>query len=179
MKLCFKNYIHLTQAQSKAILDLRNLDYIRLNMQNSTPIAWENHLQWIQTLHDNLHKEYFALILNDTVVGSCSWVKNEENIPLWGIFFVQTINPIISSLSAYLFISYLLEDKQEETIYSYVRKSNPLALKFNQHLGFSINKDDDEFHYLSLTKKQWQEKTHSRFITSLKKYLGKIKYEFQ
>lgn len=58
MKLCFKNYIHLTQAQSKAILDLRNLDYIRLNMQNSTPIAWENHLQWIQTLHDNLHKVF-------------------------------------------------------------------------------------------------------------------------
>lgn len=179
MNLIFKNYIHLNATQSNAILNLRNLDYIRLNMQNSMPIPLENHFQWIPTLKNNPCKEYFALILDGVVVGSCSWVKNEANEILWGIFFAQTIHPIVSSVSAYLFISYLFEEKKTAIIHSYVRKSNPLALKFNQHLGFSMDKDDEEFHYLSLTKNQWQENTQSRFITSLKKYLGKIKYEFQ
>jgi UDP-4-amino-4,6-dideoxy-N-acetyl-beta-L-altrosamine N-acetyltransferase len=179
MNLLFKNYIHVNGVQSEAILALRNCEYIRLNMYNTQTISLQNHTQWMKSLEQNRSKEYFALILNDAVVGSCSWVKDENNIISWGIYFVKTINPIISSLSAYLFMEYLFEVKCFETIDSKVRKNNPLAYSFNQNLGFVLYKEEEDFYCLSLNKEQWKKNNHTRFITSLKKYLGKINYEFQ
>lgn len=179
MTLLFKNYIHLTQEHSKAILALRNSEYIRTHMHNSEIIPLENHLQWLSTLHNNSTKEYFALIVDDVIVGSCSWLKDDKEVVSWGIFFVPTINPIISSLSAYLFIDYLFEKKGFQSLDSQVLKNNPLAFKFNQNLGFSLYQENNQFYSLSLHKKEWKSNANNRFITSLKKYLGKIKYEFQ
>lgn len=179
MNLIFKNYIHLTQEQSQTILELRNSDYIRSNMHNSEIIPLNNHLNWVETLKTNFQKEYFALILDDVVVGSCSFVQDENGVSSWGIFFVKTINPLISSVSAYLFMQYLFDIKGFTSIDSQVLKTNSLALRFNQNLGFCIYKEEKEFFRLSLSKKQWQTNTNNRFITSIKRYLGRIKYEFQ
>ncbi|MFA7083393.1 MAG: hypothetical protein WC141_02545 [Arcobacteraceae bacterium] len=179
MKLLFKNYTHLTPTQSACILELRNLEYIRTNMKSTEIIALEKHLEWVQTLKNDTSKEYFALILDEVVVGSCSWMREENNKVSWGIYFINSINPLVSSLSAYLFIEYLFETKKNTHIESFVRKENILAYKFNQHLGFSLYKEDESFFYLNLTKEQWVQRGNNRFIISLKKYLGKIEYEFQ
>ncbi|MDY0117609.1 MAG: GNAT family N-acetyltransferase [Sulfurimonadaceae bacterium] len=179
MKLLFKNYTILSQEESKTILELRNKDYIRLNMQNTESIEMQKHLEWIETLKDDMSKEYFALVLDEKIVGSCSWVRDEKDIITWGIYFAQTASPLVPSLSAYLFIEYLFKVKNNDTIKAYIRKENISAYKFNQHLGFILDTEDEIFYYVSLSKAQWLEQSTHRFITSLTKYLGKIEYEFQ
>lgn len=179
MKLLFKNYTILSEEESQSILELRNKDYIRLNMQNTEPIKMRKHLEWIGTLKDDMSKEYFALVLDEKVVGSCSWVQDEKDRITWGIYFAQTASPLLSSMGAYLFIEYLFKVKNNNIIQSYIRKENIAAYKFNQNLGFVLNNEDTIFYYLSLSKEQWLEQSTHRFITSLTKYLGKIEYEFQ
>jgi UDP-4-amino-4,6-dideoxy-N-acetyl-beta-L-altrosamine N-acetyltransferase len=179
MKLLFKNYTILSEEESQSILELRNQEYIRLNMQNTEPIEIQNHLQWVATLKDDMSKEYFALALDTKVVGSCSWVRDEKDRITWGIYFLQTASPLVPSLSAYLFIEYLFKEKNNDSIKAYIRKENISAYKFNRHLGFILDTEDEIFYYLSLSKAQWLEQSTHRFITSLTKYLGKIEYEFQ
>lgn len=179
MTLCFKNYTHLNFEESQAILALRNEEYIRMHMHNSDMISLENHLKWVDNLKNNNQKEYFALMLDEVIVGSCSWVQDEKGIISWGIFFMQNSHPLVPSLCAYLFMQYLFEQKAFQSVDSQVLKSNSLALKFNQNLGFSLYDETLESYILSLNQSQWEKSQENRFITSLKKYLGKIKYEFQ
>lgn len=179
MKIVFKNYTTLSTDESITILELRNRDYIRQNMQNSDVIKRDNHLMWVKSLKNDTSKEYFALLLDEKIVGSCSWVEDEQDIITWGIYFSQTTIPLVPSLSAYLFIEYLFGVKNNDSIKAYIRKENISAYKFNQNLGFVLNNEDTIFYYLSLSKEQWLKQSTHRFITSLKKYLGKIEYEFQ
>lgn len=177
MKIVFKEYSSLSKNQSQEILDIRNLDYIRKNMITNEIISLQNHLKWIESLKTNLEKRYFAVICEDEVLGSCSWVK-EENAFTWGIFFKDGVNPIISSCCAYLFLEHCFFDEKIKELGSLVKKENNIALNFNKNFGFKIYKEDEDYFYLKLEKEDWENNKNSRLIKSIKKYLDKIEYQF-
>lgn len=178
MKIVFKEYSVLDEKESFEILEIRNLDYIRKNMINDEIISLENHLNWIKSLKNNLNKVYFAVIYDDKIVGSCSFVKEKDLSHTWGIYFKSDTNPIISSLSSYLFLEYLFFDLKIEEIYSLVKVENVLAYKFNLNFGFTTYLEDEKFYHLKLNKDHWENSKKNRFLISLKKYLDKIDYKF-
>lgn len=179
MKIVFKNYTKLNEQQTQTVLNLRNSEYIRLNMKTTHTIELADHIKWLASLKNSSKQEHFAIFLDNNIVGACSWAEDENSKVSWGIYFTNSINPLISSLSAYLFINYLFELKNNNTIFSYIRKENTLAYGFNKNFGFTLYDEDINFYYLSLSKSQWIKRDNKRFITSLKKYLGKIAYRFE
>ncbi len=177
MNLIFKRYETLTKEETLKILDLRNKDYVRKNMTNDKIITTQNHLKWVNTLSNDNSKEYFALILNNEIVGACYWIKEDEKV-FWGIFSKENLNPIVTSTSAYLFLDYLFTKKEFETVESYVKKTNQKAYNFTKSLGFTQVFEDEEFYYFSLDCKKWQN-DEIKAISVIKRYLVKIEHSFQ
>lgn len=86
MKIVFKNYSILNEQESFEILNIRNKDFIRKNMITNEIINLENHIKWINSLKNNLDKKYFAVLCENEVLGSCSWVKEKDEFT-WGNIF--------------------------------------------------------------------------------------------
>jgi len=177
MKIVFKNYSTLNEQESFEILNIRNKDFIRKNMITNEIISLENHTKWINSLKNNLDKKYFAIICENEVMGSCSWVKEKDEFT-WGIFFKEEVNPIISSCCAYLFLENCFFYDKIEKLGSLVKKENTIAFSFNKNFGFELYKEDEDYFYLKLEKEDWENNKNSRLIKSIKKYLDKIEYQF-
>lgn len=177
MKLIFKDYITLGEKESKDILTLRNQKNIRENMVDDELISLENHLIWVKSLENNENKRYFAIDLENEIVGSVSFVKDKEKVS-WGIFFKEEINPFVSSASTFLFLDFLFLNICEK-LYSYVKKENLKALSFNKSFGFKVYKEDEEYFYLNLQKLPWEKHKNAKLLKSIKKYLDKIEYNFE
>jgi len=177
MKIVFKNYSTVDEQESFEILKIRNTDYIRKNMITNEIISYENHIKWCESLKTNLQKRYFAVICDEEILGSCSWIKEEMGFT-WGIFFKDGVNPIISSVSAYLFLENCFFKDEIKKLNSLVKKKNNIAFNFNKHFGFKIYKEDEEYFYLELEKVTWENNKNSRLIKSIKKYLDTIEYQF-
>lgn len=177
MKLIFKDYITLGEKESKDILTLRNQKNIRENMVDDELISLENHLIWVKSLENNENKRYFAIDLENEIVGSVSFVKDKEKVS-WGIFFKEEINPFVSSASTFLFLDFLFLNICEK-LYSYVKKENLKALSFNKSFGFKVYKEDEEYFYLNLQKLPWEKHKNAKLLKPIKKYLDKIEYNFE
>ena len=178
MKIVFKNYSTLNEQESFEILNIRNKDFIRKNMITNEIISLENHTKWINSLKNNLDKKYFAVLCENEVLGSCSWVK-EKNEFTWGIFFKEEVNPIISSCCTYLFLENCFFNDKIEKLGSLVKKENSIAFSFNKNFGFELYKEDEEYFYLELEKQKWENRKNSKLLKPIKNYLDKIDFEFK
>lgn len=178
MKIVFKNYSTLNEQESFEILNIRNKDFIRKNMITNEIINLENHTKWINSLKNNLDKKYFAVLCENEVLGSCSWVKEKDEFT-WGIFFKEEVNPIISSCCTYLFLENCFFNNKIEKLGSLVKKENSIAFSFNKNFGFELYKEDENYFYLELEKQKWENRINSKLLKPIKNYLDKIDYEFK
>lgn len=68
-KLAFVNFTLLSQDLLLEILSHRNAPEIRSQMRNSDPISAEDHLRFCAGLKHSKSKFYFAVFLNDILIG--------------------------------------------------------------------------------------------------------------
>jgi UDP-4-amino-4,6-dideoxy-N-acetyl-beta-L-altrosamine N-acetyltransferase len=176
MSLEFKNFIYLNENEARDILELRNQNYIKENMKNGEKITLENHLRFINSLKNLGNKKYFAVLKKDRIIGALYFVKDEKLF--WGLYFKNEANPIYKSLACYIFLNYIFS-KFDEDLNSFIKKNNPQALSFNKSFGFHEYKSDEEYIYLKLSKKEWDEKKESKLLSPVKKYLSKTTYSIK
>lgn len=177
MSLIFKDYAKLNEKELMDILHLRNQKGIRENMINSDIISFEDHKNWVKSLHSQIDKKYFAIISEKEILGSLSFVTENEKTN-WGVFFKEEVSPFISSASTFIFLEYLFSNKLKE-ISSCVKKTNLKALSFNKNFGFRIYEEDEDYYYLNLKNSFWEEYKKSRLLKPIKNYLDKIEYHFE
>ena len=70
----FKNYINMTEAESRQILEWRNDPSVRKNMYNTGIIPWENHQTFIESLKERTDRFYWQVSSGDVVCGSVNLV---------------------------------------------------------------------------------------------------------
>lgn len=70
----FKNYINLTEVESRQILNWRNDESIRRKMYNTGIIPWENHQAFIESLKERTDRFYWQVSEGDVVCGSVNLV---------------------------------------------------------------------------------------------------------
>lgn len=70
----FKNYINLTEVESRQILNWRNDESIRRKMYNAGIIPWENHQAFIESLKERTDRFYWQVSEGDVVCGSVNLV---------------------------------------------------------------------------------------------------------
>jgi hypothetical protein len=168
----FKDYKVLSQDEHQKILEIRNEEKIREASRSSHTISLQDHLQWVDLLDDSQH--YFALFIDDEVIGGLNYTLKDDSIKNWGIFFSENAKPLIASLATYIFIEYMLS--KYRSLNSEVLKENTQAVKFNNYFGVNIIKEDEEFLYLQLTQEMWQE--HKKRLKLLQKRVAMIEYKF-
>ena len=179
MILKFKNFINLYEEEKIDILEIRNSKYVRENMSNDNIIEKNAHFNWIENLVNDQNSKYFAIIFDNKLQGSVYFNINQQNECFWGIYLDERSSAIISSLSAYIFLEFIINTMSIEKIFSSVKKNNSQALNFNKNFGFEIFKDDEEYCYLKLSKEVWENSKKSRLLKPIKRYLDKIEYYFE
>ncbi len=176
LKIVFKDFLFLNENEIRDILELRNQKNIRENMINSEIISLENHFNFIDSLQNLTNKRYFAIFSEDELLGSVNFIKDKELS--WGLYFKDEVNPILKSLSVYIFLDFIFSSF-DENINSFIKKSNLQALSFNKNFGFKIFKEDEEYFYLQLSKQTWQKHKDSKLLKPIKRYLDKIEHQFK
>lgn len=166
MEFKFKDYKLLSQDESGEILNIRNDIKIRQVSLNSEIIDIDAHQKWLLGVPS---RAYFAMILDDEIVGGVSFYND-----FWGIFYKSSVEPLIRSVFAYLFLSKIL--KNSDFIYSKIRLNNQNALRFNQFFGFEIVKSD-EIYTLKLEKSKFNS-LNNRLINKVKSLADDSKVEF-
>lgn len=179
MILKFKNFINLYEEEKIDILVIRNSKYIRENMSNDNIIEKDSHFNWIENLVNDENSKYFAIFFDNKLQGSVYFNINQQNECFWGIYLDERSSAIISSLSAYIFLEFIINTMSIEKIFSSVKKNNSQALNFNKNFGFEIFKEDEEYFYLKLSKEIWENSKKSRLLKPIKRYLDKIEYYFE
>ena len=156
MILKFKNFINLHEEEKIDILEIRNSKYVRENMSNDNIIEKNAHFNWIENLLNDQNSKYFAIFFDNKLQGSVYFNINQQNECFWGIYLDERSSAIISSLSAYIFLEFIINTMSIEKIFSSVKKNNSQALNFNKNFGFEIFKEDEDFFYLKLSKEIWE-----------------------
>ncbi|MCT7528325.1 GNAT family N-acetyltransferase [Aliarcobacter cryaerophilus] len=178
MILKFKNFINLHEEEKIDILEIRNSKYVRENMSNDNIIEKDAHFNWIENLVNDQNSKYFAIFFDNKLQGSVYFNINQQEC-FWGIYLDEGSSAIISSLSAYIFLEFLINTMSIQKIFSSVKKKNSQALNFNKNFGFEIFKEDEDFFYLKLSKEIWENSKKSRLLKPIKRYLDKIEYYFE
>ena len=169
----FKNYKNLTQEEHINLLNIRNEKEIREASKNKEIITLNNHLKWVKSLDEE--KCYFALFVDEKIVGGLNFSKEANTIKEWGVFFSKDTKPLISSIATYIFINYMFE--KADILYSQVSKENIQALRFNEYFKLEIYDEKDGFYNLILTKEKWQKEQKS--FKFLQNRVKKINYKFR
>ncbi len=182
MKLLFKEFTELDFIEHKALLEIRNSNYVKKNMKTESIIEIKDHVEWVIKLKKSKTSLYFAIFEDNSIVGSVSitFINNNESTCIWGIYLKEKINPLVSSISSYLIIERIFNELNLKKIYSEVKKENIAAYKFNIRLGFKEEEKPKEDRYFSLflDVDTWGKNTNSNIIRIIKKRLDKIEYQF-
>jgi len=185
MRIEFKNYTHLDKFQKEEILDIRNTDYVRMQMKTESIISLKDHFEWIEKLKKDETRFFFAVIHNGSIVGSISLINIDMNTSsgYLGLYYKKVINPLISSLSTYIFLDHCFVDLKFKTIYLEVLESNKSAIKFDLNFGFQIEKelviDNKRYYLMSNDHEHWEEKKSSPILGILQKKASTIKFDFE
>lgn len=70
----FKNYVQLSEVESRQILEWRNDPSIRQNMYTTNIIPWENHCVFIESLREREDRYYWQVSEGNEVLGSMNLV---------------------------------------------------------------------------------------------------------
>jgi len=164
----FKDYRILTEHEHINLLKIRNEKEIRAVSLFSKEILLDEHLKWVSSLKDY----YFALFIDEKIVGGLYFKADKNVVKEWGLFFSKETNPLISILSTYIFIEYMF--KKFDKLYSEVLVNNSQALKFNEMFGIKVYYKDEKSYKLSISKQQWEKKD----LKFIKNRVSNIKYKF-
>jgi len=185
MKMIFKNFTDLSYEEHISILNIRNSDYVRLNMKSSEIIKIENHIKWVEKLLLDKSDIYYCVFNNKEIVGAIyvTTINYEKKTSSWGLYFKAKINPFISSISTYLLIDRVFNFYQLNTLNLEVNKKNNAAYQFDLSFGFNLTDDkienEEEYYVMSLTKNTWNNNSNSKLMLLLNKKINKINYTFQ
>jgi hypothetical protein len=168
----FKDYKLLSREEHETLLAIRNEERVRESSHSSDVITLQSHLQWVKETKEC----YFALFVNNIIVGGVNYKKEEDSIVQWGIFFTQKQAPSLAPLATYIFIEYMFT--KVKVLYSEVLITNKKALKFNLYFGLQIREQTTIAYSLELQKEQWNNYKLKKLQT-LTRRIEKMEIDFQ
>lgn len=146
------NYTELTEAQSREVWALRNLEEIRKWMTNPDPFSFESHSRFIESLKTRKDKEYYAFYKDGSLVGSFDIVGIAENDSAeTGLF----VNPDTQGQGIGRQMFCRMESRAHtlglRTLKAEVLKGNERSLKLHLSMGYKAASERDGMIYLTKT----------------------------
>ena len=123
----------------KAILNIRNQEYVRKQMFDTSIISFENHMQWWSLKSSSLDEFGFIVKISDVPVGFYRfWFDTRFNAGNWSMFTDTTINnKKLGVYTEYNALKYFFQSpvNLNNEIVSEVKKDN-LIIKLHYKIGF-------------------------------------------
>lgn len=144
------NYTDCTREQHVEILNLRNLDDVRVWMVNPEVISEETHFRFVESLKGNLNRLYFAVYRDGILVGTYNLTKEAEGIWERGII----ANPLTQGKGETIkwekqILAGLLK-QGVKAVMAKVKKDNPRSIRYHEKIGYVEQSHDDEYIYYIL-----------------------------
>lgn len=163
MKFYFKKYLNLSPEEKVALLELRNAPFVRENMYHSEEIDLTDHLHWLETLKDRTDCLYWAIFLNNELVGGIDLTRIDwpNKFAEWG-FFIDEKYLGLGAILEYLGMEHFLETLNLQTILAGVYEKNKKVYHLHKdRFGYQENPSYDsqdgarKFYGLTLSKDVW------------------------
>jgi hypothetical protein len=159
-------------------LDIRNQDYVRQGAGNPNIIPIQEHLKWVERLKTDSTKHYMMVFHDETLVGGVNLFDITHSSAGWGIFFSETVAPLIPQLSTYWLLNFAFTQYPINFLFSDVNVLNTQAFRFSLSFGLQTEKEviiqNAKYYRMILTKGKWTTYKNEKHLTSIRKRLKKI-----
>ena len=179
LNIFLKNFNSLSIEEHKLILNLRNSDYVRLQMHNTNLISIEDHLKWIKNLKSN--NKYFAIFMNEKIIGNVNYTDLNDNDSscYWGCYFSENTHSFIVSASTIFFLDYVFNFIDVKKLKLFTKRNNHIALNFDKNLGFKPYDEDEDYIYMSQLKPDWNNLKEEKTFKSIFAKMEEINFKIQ
>ncbi len=146
-ELLFKNYVLMSEAEKKLVLDWRNSDKIRTKMVNQDIISWEKHLNFIESLKNRTDKLYYLFCVDGVPVGNQNFVSIKDGICVAGSYIGNENYNGYGIPMMYYAQKMVFEDFKWKRINSDILKSNKRTYLLEKKYFYAkdVGQTEDEF----------------------------------
>lgn len=164
MNFWFKNYLHFTHKEARAILPLRNAPSVRKYMYHPEIIGEEEHLNWMKTLKNRHNCCYWGIYCDEQLIGSIDLTRidTEQKFAEWG-FFIDENHLGLGAVIEYLAMDHFLRNLHFKTILAGVHEDNKKVyhlhkVKFGYEEASTYDSKNcgKKFYGLTLSDKTWE-----------------------
>lgn len=128
-----------TDAQRSDILRIRNQDEVRKNMYTDHVITADEHATWIERIVDSTQDRFFAVIVENEVVGgiSLSRIDRANKRAEWAFYLDKSMQGKgVGAALEYRFLNYTFDDVGLQKLNCEVLDFNEKVASFHQRFGF-------------------------------------------
>jgi len=162
----FVNFRNISFEETKLVWQWRNHIDIRKWMYNQNIIEFEDHIQFIESLKNDISKNYCLVKRNNVCVGVTSLVHIKGLNAEWGYYIAPKFHEANLVVEFYFFaIEFIFSVLGMETIYGYALVENKGANSMNDLFGFTselatkeIDGEKKRFLYRELSVDTWENK---------------------
>lgn len=154
----FVNYTLLSEYDLQSILQARNHPEIACWMENTEPISWESHINYVRSLKEKFDRIYYGVFNKEgEIIGSQSlnplktYIEGESGLYLFPDFKGKGLGKLMKKE----FIEYIFDNNLLNTITEKVKHSNIRNKELNISLGFELTNQDEKYSYFILTKERY------------------------
>ena len=144
------NYVDCTHEQHLEILNLRNLDDVRVWMVHPEVISEENHFKFVESLRGNPDRLYFAIYRNGLLVGTYNLTKEDAGVWERGIIANPNTKGKGETERWERQILADLPNHGVKAVTAKVKQDNPMSIRYHEKLGYREQSRDNEYIYYIL-----------------------------
>ena len=129
----------MDESDLQQVFDWRNSDRVRMNMFESEPILWENHLQWFASLQGNSQSKALMFEFRGESMGviCAKAVEADKKRWIWGCYLGdKNIFPGAGTAMGILALEYLFEVVGADELIGEMVRANHVSDRFNARIGF-------------------------------------------
>ena len=145
----------------------RNSDHVKQHMLTRETITEEQQLAWFAHISRSTNQQHYVIEYRDQLIGSCNIkvrgaladINLAQHYEL-GLYIgeLQFIGNIIAFAPTLVLNDYCFTILHADTLFAVVKAENQAALRYNQKLGYQVERSDDLIE-LTLTKEDYQQQS--------------------
>lgn len=157
-KYRFVNYVSLSREHIELVLEERNKKEVRKWMDNNKPISLNDHLKFIESLHNTKTKFYWLVFRDSKPIGAVyiTDIDWEKKTGVWGYFLFTSYQGVGWGIDIqYYALSIFFNKLKLDCVFGYVLNENTNSINIQPIFNFIIYQQRDNHLIFKLSKENY------------------------